>query len=428
MGVRSGRKIRTFRRIGTTLVVLFLGVAGFWSTAPAQVGSCDSACNGPCTVLLLRRGTCQANNGQCACVPNTPAPGECALACDGRPCVTHCSDGTIVDGFCTALTVDTGCACSATCGTPSPTPAAPTGICCQTPAGSGWQCTTLSPFSNEAYEFCLAVGVPYLDPPFGCSQETGMCEVVAAATPTPTPSVPPAPTPTAQCASKPCGGTCVSCPFCPPGEICNGPPCLVGTCEVVSGSCACVAGTVTPVPSPTPVATPPPCTGEVCGGPCALCPPCTPGTICPEIACRLGTCAVVSGSCTCVAGIFTPGPSPTPTLPAGFTPVPCLGDCDGDGRVTLGELILSVGTALGSVPLDACPVFEECNSECAPGPIPATPRVPQVRMDCVIRAVNNALDGCPPPRCSSDQDCSDGNPCTIDRCTVNGCVNTCACR
>lgn len=429
------RCARVLHALGTSLLLVAVAAAALpaaaGSTFGQESGSCGDVCDGrPCTGFLIRSGTCQPSGTQCICVPNTPAPGECALACDGRACVTHCPDGATVDGFCTDLTVDTGCACSATCTTPSvtpaPTPSGPTGICCQTLAGAVPQCTTLSPFSNEAYQFCLAIGVPYLAPPFNCSQQTGTCEQASPTPPTPTGSPLPAATPTPQCAIEPCGGACVSCPFCPPGRSCNGPVCLVGTCQVVSGSCACVTGIVTPSPSPTPVATPTePCSARPCGGTCALCPPCTPGTICPELACRLGSCEVVAGNCACVTDISTPGPSSTPTPPTTFTPVPCLGDCNGDGRVAVDELVVAVRMALGDVSLSACPVFEHCNSECGPGP--ARSPSPGVAVDCLVRAVSNALGGCPPARCASDQDCDDGNPCTFDRCTPTGCVNECVC-
>ena len=89
-------------------------------------GQCGSVCDGrPCTGFLIRSGTCQPDGDQCTCVPNTPAPGECALACDSRPCVGQCPDGSTASGFCTYLTVDTGCACALTCSTPSPTPTPP---------------------------------------------------------------------------------------------------------------------------------------------------------------------------------------------------------------------------------------------------------------------------------------------------------------
>jgi hypothetical protein len=252
-------------------------------------GECGSVCDGrPCTGFLIRGGTCQPNGNQCACIPNTPAPGECALACDGRACVGKCSDGSTASGFCTALTVDQGCACALECSTPTPTP-----------------------------------------------------------------------TPTEPCSGVPCSGTC------------------------------------------------------------GFCPPCTPGTICPLTLCEFGHCEVVSGSCACVPGILTPTPTPAP--PTGT----CIGDCDGSGQVTVNELILGVNIALGSVDFSACPAFD-CNSDCHPGPIPATP-IPSVDVACLIRAVNNALDGCPPPICTSDTDCDDANGCTADQCTIDGCTHTCVC-
>jgi len=93
-------------------------------------GACGSACDGrPCTGFLIRSGTCQPDGDQCTCIPNTPAPGECALACDSRPCVGQCPNGSTASGFCTYVTVDTGCRCALECSmltpTPSPKSAAP---------------------------------------------------------------------------------------------------------------------------------------------------------------------------------------------------------------------------------------------------------------------------------------------------------------
>jgi hypothetical protein len=40
------------------------------------------------------------------------------------------------------------------------------------------------------------------------------------------------------------------------------------------------------------------------------------------------------------------------------TPTPrCPGDCDGNGKVTVAELVRGVGIALGTLPLSACPAF-----------------------------------------------------------------------
>src|SRR5215468_1595701 len=83
-------------------------------------GPCDVCDGRPCTGFLIRSGTCQPTGDQCTCVPNTPAPGECALACDSRPCVDQCPDGSRAQQFCTAITVDQGCECEEECTTPAP--------------------------------------------------------------------------------------------------------------------------------------------------------------------------------------------------------------------------------------------------------------------------------------------------------------------
>jgi len=65
--------------------------------------------------------------------------------------------------------------------------------------------------------------------------------------------------------------------------------------------------------------------------------------------------------------------APTPAL-AG---VACVGDCDGDGRVAIEELITGVNIALGNLDLSVCPAF-----------------APDASIAILVRAVNNALDGC----------------------------------
>ncbi len=65
--------------------------------------------------------------------------------------------------------------------------------------------------------------------------------------------------------------------------------------------------------------------------------------------------------------------APTPAL-AGAV---CAGDCDGDGRVAIEELITGVNIALGNLDLSVCPAF-----------------APDASIAILVRAVNNALDGC----------------------------------
>jgi len=78
------------------------------------------------------------------------------------------------------------------------------------------------------------------------------------------------------------------------------------------------------------------------------------------------------------------GATATPSQPAD-TPTPggpCAGDCNGDGRVTVAELIRGVRIALEQSPLVNCPSFD-------------TNRNGAVTINELITAVRNALDGCP---------------------------------
>src|SRR5262245_21061795 len=42
----------------------------------------------------------------------------------------------------------------------------------------------------------------------------------------------------------------------------------------------------------------------------------------------------------------------------GIVLLPCIGDCNGDGAISINELILGVQIALGEAPLAACPAFD----------------------------------------------------------------------
>jgi hypothetical protein len=55
------------------------------------------------------------------------------------------------------------------------------------------------------------------------------------------------------------------------------------------------------------------------------------------------------------AASSTPGESPTPTRTSTPDGAGVVGDCGGDGRVTVDELIKSVGIALGTLAPGACP-------------------------------------------------------------------------
>ena len=62
----------------------------------------------------------------------------------------------------------------------------------------------------------------------------------------------------------------------------------------------------------------------------------------------------------------------------------CCGDCNGDGRVLIPELIDGVQIALGTAPLAICASFDANSDQ-------------QVTIDELLLAVRAALEGCPAP-------------------------------
>jgi hypothetical protein len=62
-------------------------------------------------------------------------------------------------------------------------------------------------------------------------------------------------------------------------------------------------------------------------------------------------------------------------------PSPCTGDCDGDGQVTVDEILVLVNTALGNFGVDACLAGDADHDG-------------QVTVDEILAAVSNALEGC----------------------------------
>jgi hypothetical protein len=77
---------------------------------------------------------------------------------------------------------------------------------------------------------------------------------------------------------------------------------------------------------------------------------------------------------------ITPTPSPLPTATA--TPPACAGDCDGNGEVSISELILAVNISVAGTSLDECRAVDRDGSGA-------------VTIDELIVAVRNALNGCP---------------------------------
>lgn len=78
----------------------------------------------------------------------------------------------------------------------------------------------------------------------------------------------------------------------------------------------------------------------------------------------------------------TAQPTPTPTA------TPCVGDCNGNGVVTIDELIVGVNISLGIAAVAACPAFDPDHDG-------------RVAVNELIAGVNNSLYGCgvtPPTR------------------------------
>jgi hypothetical protein len=90
--------------------------------------------------------------------------------------------------------------------------------------------------------------------------------------------------------------------------------------------------------------------------------------------------ATASGTITAAPPTSTQTESPT----ARPTRAACVGDCDGSGEVRINELIVGVGIALGTTPLDACSAFAPNGSGA-------------VEINELVAAVNNALNGCAAP-------------------------------
>jgi hypothetical protein len=84
----------------------------------------------------------------------------------------------------------------------------------------------------------------------------------------------------------------------------------------------------------------------------------------------------------------TDTPSPTPVV----TPSPsCVGDCNGDGMVTIDEILLGMNMALGTAASDGCLALDANHDDL-------------ITVDEILQAVNDALGACPaPPRATFDE-------------------------
>jgi sugar lactone lactonase YvrE len=84
---------------------------------------------------------------------------------------------------------------------------------------------------------------------------------------------------------------------------------------------------------------------------------------------------------TCVVGLVWVLAAVTPTCRAGAQ---CGGDCNGDGQVTVGEIVTMVNIALGNVDISACTAGDANHDD-------------QITVNEILTAVVDALNGCPRP-------------------------------
>ncbi len=296
--------------------------------------TCDGRCvvavpctSPPCPAVLMRPGRCTGTAGNCECVPlprPTPRPTP-TPPCTGMPCEGECTicppclPGAVCPAFpCLTGTCQEDASGSCMCApnipaTPTPRPTATPpcqGVPCEGACAIGFPC----PFGSMCNGSIALIG--------SCTMTSSGCACVPPATPTPRPTATPA------CQSVPCEGACAIGFPCPLGMICNGPADRVGSCQMTSSGCVCV-----PPATPTPRATPTPaCESAPCGGACAICPPCFPGSICPAAPCLIGTCVdSANAGCTCVPNL-PPSPTPAPTCATDA-------DCNDDDGCTVDHCV-----------------------------------------------------------------------------------------
>ncbi len=166
---------------------------------------------------------------------------------------------------------------------------------------------------------------------------------------------------------------------------------LVATVLVI-GSVSAVAGvqlTATPTP-PTPTlrtVVDPFCWGGEVGRCIVNQTACSGNADCPDQGRCVNTNAPCMGDYECpysYCGRCVCYPRSTPTAtPISGTPA-CYGDCNGDGRVTVDEILILINIALGDLPTDTCPAL---SGDCCP-PLSG------IVCNCAIVAASNALHGC----------------------------------
>lgn len=123
--------------------------------------------------------------------------------------------------------------------------------------------------------------------------------------------------------------------------------------------------TATNTPAPPATFTPPPSPSQ------------TPSAI------FTATPTVTASPSSTATGVSTTTPTPSPSASATVTAgASCVGDCSGDGLVTVDEVVTMVNVALGNTPVESCLAADASGDG-------------QVTVDEILTAVTRALNGCP---------------------------------
>lgn len=174
---------------------------------------------------------------------------------------------------------------------------------------------------------------------------------------------------TVACRYEPENAPCENGDLCSVDDTCDasggclaGPPRPCDACQSCDPLFGCVGEVCTPTPTDTPTETP---TSTVTETPTVT--PTFTTTFTPTglpTGTAAGTVTPTGLPTGTAAGTVTPTGLPTGTVSATVTPtrdpnapIVCVGDCNGDGKITIDELVRGVNIALGA-PLDICPEFD----------------------------------------------------------------------
>ena len=385
---------------------------------------CDTAWN---TFCVEDAKTVCAEAGQCGSIvgpTNTPAPtatpgGDCMATHSGPGCDTpqcqscvcggdlSCCTGTW-DDFCVAAALGS-CAPSCVAGVPSPTPTTvptPGGDCCVAHVGAGcdsnacqscvcdadpdccansWDQFCLNLVGDTCASSCVCAPNPTLTP-----QPTDTpIPTPTGVTPTPTSTVQATPTAGGDCCARRDGRGCdaTDCQSCVCGtdvSCCTvgwNDRCLADAAGTCASACSCaLLGTPILMPSqtntPTQEPTPIPIGSNT---PTASATPIQTAMSTPSFTAGTSTATATSTNTPTKPATITATPTPTETPPAAGV---CIGDCDGNGQVTVDEILTMVNIAVGKTPITKCDADNANHDD-------------QITIDKILTAVNNALNGCP---------------------------------